>query len=36
MPILDGLLNYVFIFEFDVLMGYGLTGLVVAFVMALN
>ena len=34
MPILDGLLNYVFIFEFDVLMGYGLTGLVVAFVMA--
>lgn len=32
--ILDGLLNYIFIFEFDVLMGYGLTGLVVAFVMA--
>lgn len=28
--ILDGLLNYIFIFEFDVLMGYGLTGLVVA------
>ncbi len=32
--ILDGLLNYIFIFQFDVLMGYGLTGLVVAFVMA--
>lgn len=32
--ILDGLLNYIFIFEFDVLMGYGLTGLVVAAVMA--
>ena len=32
--ILDGLLNYIFIFEFGVLMGYGLTGLVVAAVMA--
>lgn len=32
--ILDGLLNYIFIFQFDVLMGYGLTGLVVAFVLA--
>ncbi|WP_295627671.1 DUF418 domain-containing protein [uncultured Corynebacterium sp.] len=32
--ILDGLLNYIFIFEFDVLMGYGLTGLVVAAVLA--
>ncbi|WIM71856.1 hypothetical protein QP028_09805 [Corynebacterium suedekumii] len=32
--ILNGLLNYIFIFEFDVLMGYGLTGLVVAAVMA--
>ncbi|MDO5513382.1 DUF418 domain-containing protein, partial [Corynebacterium sp.] len=32
--IIDGLLNYIFIFEFDVLMGYGLTGLVVAAVMA--
>lgn len=32
--ILDGLLNYIFIFEFDVLMGYGPTGLVVAAVMA--
>ncbi|MFC3849366.1 DUF418 domain-containing protein [Corynebacterium hansenii] len=32
--VLDGLLNYIFIFEFDVLMGYGLTGLVVAAVMA--
>ncbi|MDO5669824.1 MAG: DUF418 domain-containing protein [Corynebacterium sp.] len=32
--ILDGLLNYIFIFEFDVLMGYGLTALVVAAVMA--
>ncbi|MDO5626899.1 MAG: DUF418 domain-containing protein [Mobilicoccus sp.] len=31
--VLDGLLNYFFIFEFDVLMGYGLTGLVVAFVL---
>ena len=32
--ILDGLLNYIFIFEFDVLMGYGLTGLVVAAILA--
>ncbi|MDO4887913.1 MAG: DUF418 domain-containing protein [Actinomycetaceae bacterium] len=32
--ILDGILNYVFIFEFDVLMGYGMTALVVAAVMA--
>lgn len=32
--ILDGLLNYLFIFEYDVLMGYGLTALVVAFVLA--
>ena len=32
--ILDGLLNYIFIFEFDVLMGYGLTALVVAAIMA--
>lgn len=32
--ILDGLLNYFFIFEFDVLMGYGLTALVVAAVLA--
>ena len=32
--ILDGLLNYLFIFEFDVLMGYGLTALVVAAIMA--
>lgn len=28
--ILDGVLNFVFIFEFDVLMGYGLTALVIA------
>ncbi len=32
--ILDGLLNYFFIFEFDVLMGYGSTALVVCFIMA--
>ena len=32
--ILAGLLNYIFIFEFDALMGYGLTALVVAAVMA--
>lgn len=32
--IVEGLLNYLFIFEFDVLMGYGLTGLVVAAVLA--
>ncbi|MDO5678003.1 MAG: DUF418 domain-containing protein [Propionibacteriaceae bacterium] len=31
--VLDGLLNYLFIFEYDVLMGYGLTGLVVAVVL---
>ncbi|MBB4071423.1 DUF418 domain-containing protein [Canibacter oris] len=34
--ILDGLLNYIFIFEYDVLMGYGLTALVVAAVLARN
>ncbi|MFC6352864.1 DUF418 domain-containing protein [Rothia nasimurium] len=32
--ILDGLLNYIFIFEYDVLMGYGLTALVVCVVLA--
>lgn len=32
--ILDGVLNFIFIFEFDVLMGYGLTALVVAAVTA--
>lgn len=31
---LDGLLNFVFIAEFDVLMGYAVTGLVVAFLLA--
>ncbi|MBF6301831.1 DUF418 domain-containing protein [Nocardia amamiensis] len=31
---LDGLLNFVFVAEFDVLMGYAVTGLVVAFVLA--
>ncbi|WP_081706325.1 DUF418 domain-containing protein [Nocardia sp. CNY236] len=31
---LDGLLNFLFIAEFDVLMGYAVTGLVVAFVLA--
>lgn len=31
---LDGLLNFLFVAEFDVLMGYALTGLVVAFVLA--
>lgn len=31
---LDGLLNFLFIAEFDVLMGYALTGLVVAFILA--
>ncbi|GMA39934.1 DUF418 domain-containing protein [Mobilicoccus caccae] len=31
--ILDGLLNYIFIFEYDVLMGYGLTGLAVCFIL---
>lgn len=30
----DGLLNFVFVAEFDVLMGYAVTGLVVAFVLA--
>ncbi len=32
--IVEGLLNYIFVFEFDVLMGYGLTALVVAAVLA--
>ncbi|MFI6042790.1 DUF418 domain-containing protein [Nocardia sp. NPDC051321] len=32
--LLDGLLNFVFVAEFDVLMGYAITGLVVAFVLA--
>lgn len=32
--VIDGLLNYLFIFEFDVLMGYGLTGLVMCAVFA--
>lgn len=32
--ILDGLLNYIFIFEHDVLMGYGITALIVAVVLA--
>ncbi|MEU4705068.1 DUF418 domain-containing protein [Nocardia salmonicida] len=31
---LDGLLNFLFVAEFDVLMGYALTGLVVAYVLA--
>ncbi|MFI9503149.1 DUF418 domain-containing protein [Nocardia sp. NPDC052566] len=31
---LDGVLNFVFVAEFDVLMGYAVTGLVVAFVLA--
>ncbi|MEV0246778.1 DUF418 domain-containing protein [Nocardia sp. NPDC050712] len=31
---LDGLLNFVFVAEFDVLMGYAATGLVVAYVLA--
>ncbi|MFR9750019.1 DUF418 domain-containing protein [Nocardia sp. 004] len=31
---LDGLLNFLFIAEFDVLMGYAVTGLVVAFILA--
>ncbi|WP_433723231.1 DUF418 domain-containing protein [Nocardia sp. CA-129566] len=31
---LDGVLNFVFIAEFDVLMGYAVTGLVVAFILA--
>ncbi|WP_261624043.1 DUF418 domain-containing protein [Nesterenkonia marinintestina] len=34
--ILEGTLNYIFIFEFDVLMGYGLTALVVCAVLATN
>ena len=32
--IVEGLLNYIFVFEFDVLMGYGLTALAVAAVLA--
>ncbi|MFE7799237.1 DUF418 domain-containing protein [Nocardia sp. NPDC057440] len=32
--LLDGLLNFLFVAEFDVLMGYALTGLVVAFILA--
>ncbi|WP_410872521.1 DUF418 domain-containing protein [Nocardia sp. A7] len=32
--LLDGLLNFLFVAEFDVLMGYALTGLVVAYVLA--
>ena len=32
--ILDGLINYIFIFQFDVLMGYGLTALAVCAIMA--
>lgn len=32
--VLEGTLNYLFVFEFDVLMGYGLTALVVAAVLA--
>ncbi|MFI7002130.1 DUF418 domain-containing protein [Nocardia sp. NPDC050175] len=32
--LLDGLLNFVFVAEFDVLMGYAVTGLLVAFVLA--
>lgn len=32
--LLDGLLNFVFVAEFDVLTGYAVTGLVVAFVLA--
>ncbi|MFI7524890.1 DUF418 domain-containing protein [Nocardia salmonicida] len=31
---LDGLLNFLFVAEFDVLMGYALTGLVVAYILA--
>lgn len=31
--VVDGLLNYIFIFEFDVLMGYGLTALAVSAIM---
>ncbi|PXX59287.1 uncharacterized protein DFR70_112204 [Nocardia tenerifensis] len=32
--LLDGLLNFVFVAEFDVLMGYAVTGLIVAFILA--
>ena len=32
--VIEGLLNYIFIFEFDVLMGYGLTALAVAPIIA--
>ncbi|MFD0363097.1 DUF418 domain-containing protein [Nocardia sp. GCM10030253] len=32
--LLDGLLNFLFIAEFDVLMGYAATGLIVAFILA--
>ncbi|MFE1591662.1 DUF418 domain-containing protein [Nocardia sp. NPDC058705] len=32
--LLDGLLNFLFVAEFDVLMGYALTGLVVAYILA--
>ncbi|MVU83707.1 DUF418 domain-containing protein [Nocardia sp. ET3-3] len=32
--LLDGLVNFFFVAEFDVLMGYALTGLVVAFILA--
>ena len=32
--VVEGLLNYIFIFEFDVLMGYGLTALAVAPILA--
>lgn len=32
--VIEGLLNYIFIFEFDVLMGYGLTALAVAPILA--
>nr|VDG62721.1 Predicted membrane protein [Streptococcus thermophilus] len=32
--VLEGLLNYIFIFDFDVLMGYGLTALAVAPILA--
>ncbi|WP_433655445.1 DUF418 domain-containing protein [Nocardia sp. CA-128927] len=31
--LLDGLLNFVFVAEFDVLMGYAVTGLIVAFIL---
>lgn len=32
--VIEGLLNYIFVFEFDVLMGYGLTALIVAPILA--